>query len=533
MKTATRILTLILAAVLCLGMLASCGGNGDTTTPAGTTAPGGDSTTAPTVDKWEGVNLSDTTLRIAYNEWISTDIQSTGATNSFPYLIGPDDEALLSRSDYLAAYERHNRVCDKLGLAMGENILYTDIGWNGSTETSLNVIQSFNMADSDDAPHMIIHQNYGMVRGAILGEFYNCKDQSLQNYFDFSNDNWYYDMMLENTLDEDKFYMLMGDYFIDQFRMSYGILVNAEIASAVLTVQGGLDYIYDLVRTGQWTYDAFMEISGYAYTGEQSDELVMGALGSRWWVSRCILSTSGLDVFTRDENGETRYLEGPEIDPIHDMVDMIINMEREDYFSYDWASDSRNTSKANIATTFINGGAFFAMNQMVLALEGNMIQNMDTATGILPFPIYEEDPRGEEAPYEALVSDNANCGGILISADPEMFTAASAFIQMMTEDSDEFFTQYFENGLKYKNNAIGTGHIEMLDIIHDGICSPMSMLYDNYCARSVELTTYTGLMNGSIDAGTNTFSSDWATELGAKITRWEAIKESFGSRTLQ
>ena len=531
MKTATRIL--ILAAVLCLGMLASCGGNGDTTTPAGTTAPGGDSTTAPTVDKWEGVDLSNETLRIAYNDWISTDIQSTGATNSFPYLVGPDDEAMLSRSDYLAAYERHNRVCDKLGLAMGENILYTDIGWNGSTETSLNVIQSFNMADSDDAPHMIIHQNYGMVRGAILGEFYNCKDQSLQNYFDFSNDNWYYDMMLENTLDEDKFYMLMGDYFIDQFRMSYGILVNAEIASAVLTVQGGLDYIYDLVRTGQWTYDAFMEIAGYAYTGEQSDELVMGALGSRWWVSRCILSTSGLDVFTRDENGETRYLEGPEIDPIHDMVDMIINMEREDYFSYDWASDSRNTSKANIATTFINGGAFFAMHQMVLALEGSMIQNMDSAAGILPFPKYIAE--GEEADsstsYGALISDHAGSGGILISADPAHFTAASAFIQMMTEESDEFFTQYFENGLKYKNNDIGTGHIEMLDIIHDGICSPMSFLYDNYCSKAINLVSYGTYMSDSVLAGTNTFASSWATDIGPKIEQWELMKQTFGSRS--
>ena len=264
-----------------------------------------------------------------------------------------------------------------------------------------------------------------------------------------------------------------------------------------------------------------------------SDNLVMGAIGNVHWVSRCMFATSGLDVFTKNEAGEVVYIEGAAIDPVHDWLDRLIAMENEGFFTHDWASDVRNTGKSTIAATFINGGTFFGMNQMVLALEGAAVQNMDDVTGILPFPIYEEDPRGEEAPYEALVSDNANCGGILISADPKMFTAASAFIQMMTEDSDEFFTQYFENGLKYKNNAIGTGHIEMLDIIHDGICSPMSMLYDNYCARSVELTTYTGLMNNSINAGSNTFSSNWATELGAKITRWEAIKESFGSRTLQ
>ncbi|MBO7762324.1 MAG: hypothetical protein J6T24_05970, partial [Clostridia bacterium] len=133
----------------------------------------------------------------------------------------------------------------------------------------------------------------------------------------------------------------------------------------------------------------------------------------------------------------------------------------------------------------------------------------------------------------ALVSDNASCGGILISADPEMFTAASAFIQMMTEDSSEFFNQYFENGLKLKNNSIGTGHIEMLDYIHNGICSPMSMLYDNYCAAALDSEAYFSIMNNSISAGSNTFSSGFASDLGAKINKWQEIKESFGNRTLQ
>ena len=533
MKTATRILTLILAAVLCLGMLASCGGNGDTTTPAGTTAPGGDSTTAPTVDKWADVDLSNETLRIAYNDWISNDVISTGATISYPYLVGPDDEAQLSRSDYLAAYERHNRVCDKLGLVMGENLTYAPIGWNGSVDTALNVVQAYNTADSDDAPHMLIYGNYGMVRAAILGELYNCKDQSQKNYFDFSDEHWYYDMMLENTLDEDKFYLLMGDYFIDLFRMSYGILVNADIADEVLAMHGGLEHIYNLVRDGQWTYDAFMEIAEYAYTGTQGEDLVMGALGSRFWVSRCVLSTSGLDVFVRDEDGSPRYRTGSEIDPIHDMTDMLIAMEKEDYFSYDWATDARNTAKANIATTFMNGGAFFGLNQMVLALEGSQIQGMDTATGILPFPKYvpEDEEADSTTNYGALISDHANSGGVLISADPEAFTAASAFIQLMTEDSSEFFTQYFENGLKFKNNDIGPGHIEMLDYIHDGICSPMSFLYDNYCAKSVELVSYSTYMTDCITMGTNTFASLWATDIGPKSAQWELIKQTFGSRS--
>ena len=534
MKASIRILTLLLLVALLGPLLASCGGDGGATTPAGTTAPSAEGTTAaPTVDKWEDVDLSDVTLRVAYNEFVNSEIVAAGATNSLPYLVGPDDEALLSRGDYAAAYERHNRTCDKLGLTLGENLVYSEIGWDGpNTNTILASIQALNTANAEDAPHIVIHQNYGMVRAAILGELYNCKDQSQKNYFDFTDDGWYTDMMLENTLDEDKIYMLMGDYFIDQFRYAFGVLVNADIADEVLSVQGGIEYIYDLVRDGYWTYDTFMEIAEYAYVGG-TDSLVMGAVGGFYWVSRCMFATSGLDVFTKNENGEPVYIEGSGIDPVHDWIDRLIAMEKEEFFSSDWKNDSRNTAGAAIATTFIDGRAFFGMNQMVLAMEGAAIQNMDDATGILPFPIYEEDPRGEDATYGALVSDNANCGGVLISADPEMFTAASAFIQLMTEDSDEFFSQYFENGLKYKNNDIGTGHIEMLDIIHDGICSPMSMLYENYCASAVELDAYFTVMNNSIYSGTNTFSSSWDSGVGAKISKWQEIKESFGNRTLQ
>ena len=526
MKKAVRLLSLVLALVMCALTLAACGGNGDTTTPAGTTNSG---TTAPTANKWENVDLSGSTIRIAYNEYLANTWTASGATNSLPYLTGPDDEGLLSRADYLAAYERHYRVCDELGLVMGENLVYSNIGWGGQIDQIITDIQAFNTADSDTAPNIILHTNYGMVRAGILGELYNCKDDSQQNYFDFTNDNWYTDMMLENTLDEDKFYMLMGDYFIDQFRFAYGILVNTQIAEDVLTMQGGLDYIYDLVKTGAWDYDTMMEISGFAYSGTQGDNLVMGAIGDQGWVVRTFFASSGLDVFKRDENGTPRYIEGADIDPVHDWLDKIITMSLEEHFSNNWIKDTRNTAKEQVATTFINGGALFAINQPILTLEGNLVQNMDNPAGILPVPKY--DAENTELGYKALVSDNANAGGILISSAPETFTAASAFIQMMTEESDEFFTQYFVNGLQYKNNDIGTGHIEMLNIIHDSICSPMSFLYDNYCGKAAGYSTYSAIMYPCIDGASNTFSSQWTSELGAKQSLWSQIIENFGTRT--
>ena len=107
---------------------------------------------------------------------------------------------------------------------------------------------------------------------------------------------------------------------------------------------------------------------------------------------------------------------------------------------------------------------------------------------------------------------------------------------MMTEESDEFFYEYYDKGLKSKDNQIGPEHNRMLDYIHDGICSPMSFLYDNYCAKSLGDTekykTYGAMIYDHIDNGKN-FNTEWSGQIGAKKNKWETIKDDFGSATAQ
>lgn len=405
-------------------------------------------------------------------------------------------------------------------------------GWDNNCDSILPKIQSYNGAGKD-APNNIIHQNYGMVRAGITGEFYNALTTDVENYFDLTDEHWYLEMMQENTIDTSKIYMLLGDYFIDQFRMAFGVLVNAELADEVLYRVDGLDHLYDLVEKGSWTYDAMMTYSDRAYSGEHADKFVMGTIGEQGWVVRSFFATSGLDIFKRNESGEAFYVEGAELDPIIAFVDKLSTMETSDHYTYNWSKHKMNTNNNNVADTFINNGALFALNQMVLSFEGANIRNMDSTAAILPTPKYFDDG---EANYGALVSDNAGSGGILISSEPEQFTAASAFLQMMTEESDDFFTEYYDNGLKSKNNQIGPKHHMMLDFIHDGICSPMSFLYDNYCAKSLGNTddykTYGAMIYDHIDNGKN-FNTAWTAQIGAKKNKWEIIKDNFGTANAQ
>ena len=146
-------------------------------------------------------------------------------------------------------------------------------------------------------------------------------------------------------------------------------------------------------------------------------------------------------------------------------------------------------------------------------------------------------PNGEEITsdtnYGALVSDNANSAGILITSSSREFTAASAFLQAMTENSDEFFQKYFTEGLQKRNNSIGPKQVTMLNFIHDGICSPMSFMYDNYCAKTVggDSQTYGAMIYNSINNLSNTVASDWAGQINGKVSRWETIKANYGRPT--
>ena len=526
MKKTVRLLCLLLALVMCSGILAACNGGEDPNTTT-TKAPTGDG-----FSNWDALDFSDTTLRIAYNEVINSSIQATGAENSLKYLRGPDDEVELARADYKAAYERHELVCDALNLTVGENLQYIMTGWDNNCDSILPKIQAYNGAT--DAPNIIIHQNYGMVRAGITGEFYNALTTEYENYFDLTDEHWYLEMMQENTIDTSKVYMLMGDYFIDQFRMAFGVLVNSKIADEVLARVGGLDYLYELVDDGAWTYDTMMTYSARAYSGENASKFVMGTIGEQGWVVRSFFAASGLDVFKRDAaTGEAFYVEGTELDPIITFVDKLAAMETEDHYTYNWVNHPKNTNRTNVATTFIDGGALFALNQMVLSFEGANIRNMNDTATMLPTPKYEDDGLVN---YGALVSDNAGSGGILISSSTDQFTVASAFLQMMTEESDDFFYQYYENGLKSKNNEIGPAHSRMLEYIHDGICSPMSFLYDNYCAKSLgdqeTYKTYGAMIYDHIDNGKN-FNTAWTAQINAKKNKWETIKSNFGSAGAQ
>ena len=237
-------LLLIFALVL---PLASCGGGGkDTTkTPSAkptTTNPGGNPDDPGDGTDWSGVNFNGQTLRIDVS--VNQDSEVTFGPADC-YVKGPDEMTGGVDEVQKKVYNRNHNVANLLGL----NVQYTtsDLAYN---EVQTDLEKKF--LNSADAPDIYNNDMYGLLRGSLLGFFYNVVNpidengKVLQNYINLDTDCWYSDYMKGTTLSEEKIYLLAGDYYLDFIRMTWVLYVNIpHFNEALAAAQWDVETLYD------------------------------------------------------------------------------------------------------------------------------------------------------------------------------------------------------------------------------------------------------------------------------------------------
>ncbi len=520
MKKTTRIISCLLVLCMMVVLLASCGEKKPPkdTTPT-TTAPTSGQNQTPQLEidpKWDDVNFDGKKIVVGLNEYVA--YPSLGSPNSIKYMEGPDDYTTDAVQN--AVYDRNNKVISKLGL----EVEYT-YGEYASIST-LPVIESFVLSDLEGSPDILNAPGYDMVRAGIKGLLYNALDTEDKNYLELTDEyGWYVNLMKENTLDESKIFMLMGDYFIDVLRYASGIFVNIDMYEDLFQSEGGIESLYETIELGEWDYDELMRLSEVAYVdkgvlGVDDEEDTFGITCQHSWYHRDLFSTSGLDVF-EVVDGQVRYIQ--DISEVHDFVDKLMEIMSLDSCVNPYQFGGGSMLGEN---RFIAGKTLFSLSLPVSSLEGTSIRNMEQKAGIIPFPKYNP-----ELPYKALVHDYGSVGGILYNSD--VFTECTALIQLMSEESNggkgTLIYEYYEVTLKYKLSS-DPGQLKMLETIRQGVCSPKSMLYDSYFAKNVGLDPYFTLMNKSVQAGTNTFASDWASQYNAVQKSLEDTFATYGAQ---
>ncbi len=515
----TRIISMLLILCMLVCALSACGGKN----PDNAKDPDATTETVDTSSKWDDVNFNGDTIIISISSSLPTYAENAGADTSVKYIKGPNDYTTDSVQN--TVFERNRRVSDALGL----NVVYElcDQYSANTPDLTLTIIENFVLADLEDSPDVISTMEYGIIRAGIKGLLYNALLTEKENYFDFTTNGWYSDFMYGNTLDESKIFLLAGDYFIDVLRYSYGIMVNLDMYDEVFASEGGSESLFDLVEAGEWTYDEMKRTIQMAYVdagtvGQYDAEDTFGAINHASWLVRTTFSAADLDIFETDENGTLKYV--TDISEIHNYVDFMLDLTRtEGFYSVITGGPNKSMDSTKV---FIDAKALFAFDAPLLNMEGTLIQNMDDSVGIIPYPKYTPDLE-----YKSMVSDNANVGGILYNSDK--FTESSAYLQMSAEESDNgkgsLIYEYFDVALKYKLSAT-PAQVTMLELIRAGLCSPKSLLLDNYFAKSVGMNTYATLINSSLASGTNTFASDWESQYSAVQGALEKTLVTYGQQ---
>lgn len=521
-----KLLCFSLLLALLLPMLCACG-DGDVTTPAGTTSGDGDGevTTAPMIEGplVDNIDLSGVTIRVAQNVELYRDIMESGAYSPLLFSKGPDDaeyDKYATNAVFAEVYNRNSEIAEKTGL----EVLYSTVTYERAWDNIINDIEGFALSDMEDAPDIVSHITGGIISCGLRGYLYNAyEDEAGTNYFDFTHSSWYYDRMKQSTWSDSCIHMLCGDYWIEMVRCASPVLVNISMYDELFTVEGGIEALYRDIDEGWWSMDDLFERAAMAYVpkGISSDfnpDDIFGVVSNSYRFMS-LVETSGLHPNEIGEDGKIKQAGAETLTEIHNFIDKMIAWQNDDsvWFNY----DKMVTPETGCIHKFAEGGALFTIGNFVASMEGALLQDADDVYGVLPIPKHDYDDRG--AFYRVNVS-NAISGGILINSD--RFSACSAFLQMQTEGSREVMRLYFEEGLQLKNNMSNSvGQVRMLDYVREGVKYSDGLKLAE--PENVEgYLSYNTIVRNCVINGTNTFSSDWAAGFNA---REEAIRQAYES----
>ncbi len=460
---AYKLSALFLVLALLLAAFSACAGN------AGNVIDDGGDRGAD--GSWDGVDFGGETLRMAVSANQEEEVTFPAANI---YTMGPDKVTTDEVQKKVLA--RNQRLEEMLGLKV--EYVTTDL----SIYEVLGDIELRVRGAVEDAPDIYNNDLYGLARAMMVGYLWNVKNpgtdangNTVKNYFDFSYEGWNYEYMKGCTFDQDKMYVLAGDYFIDMIRMAWVFYVNADIFNENGTAlgYGDINAFYEYVETGIWDWDDLTYICRRVWkdTGAEinkNDECI--GLVINHVSDRIFISSSGVTVFYQDEDLQPRFISDYGV--FNEMANVLRTI-----MEGDGATNAKTDTGEGIlfeqlvlssTEYFFNGNVLFAAS-VLGELESTTMRDVTFAKGLVPFPKWDE--QRQEA-YHTMVHNQGELGAILKNATS--FGKASAFMQAANEESRDVLYEYYEKGLKFKYSD-DKGIRSMIDLVYNTIDKPFGM----------------------------------------------------------
>ena len=509
-----RKICFVLAVLLaCLPMLFSCKDTGKTNDNGAHGLRGEDGS-------WTNVDFGGAELVVEVSARADEEV-------TFPatdiYTKGPDETTTDEIQKKVLA--RNARVQSELGITVRYRESYCQV-----IEVFEHISKYVQGAD-EDAPDVIDNDIYGLVRAMMAGHLWNISDPGVDtdgnevySYLDLEQEGWYTDYMKGATFDPQKMYLLAGDYHIDLIRFAWVLFTNVDMFDEVYstTEYGSYEEFCEyLMATNDFFYSDLITLSrmGWRDDGKTKNEtdfedsrigLCLNNNAPRIFLFGCGHSMVEWSGGAFGEGTPSVVASGSEgasmLEKVSKQYTELFNGEGVHFI----------TTILESTTEFFDGNIIFTMS-VLGEMESQQMRETDFKRGIVPFPRYNS-----AAPdFCTVVHDQAEISCILNNTTS--FTAATAYLQFINENSADVLQEYYERGLKFKYNENKTVR-RMIDFVKEHIVSPFDSVMALYlCGVSdSKVQLYSILQEQAVNEN-NAFASTYYQHVGGYE---KALRES-------
>ena len=442
MKNMTRLVALLLAVLMCAGIVA-CGkseGENATTTAQNTeatteatqvTVEADDTIIVPTLDLPEELNYNGDVVSVLHWDSEKPEFDIEEITGSLV-----DD----------AIYQRNTNIEERLGV----ELQFTE--QNGSVDYMAEFAQAVQNAFQSGGREYDIIPTYSRT-AAILstrGLYYNMNDIE-DNYINLEQP-WWPDCITDTVTIGDAIYFITGDCSTNVLHMMYTMWFNKDLIS-----EYNLEYPVDLVRENKWTLEKLFSMTADTFqdlnnNGQEDASDFFGFVGVNY----------GLDAFYTGSGLRLVELAGDDflmISPDYSSEKAInlVDILGQRCIGTDWFIGS------DMGLIFQDDRALFCQNRTYYA--ENYLLEVEFSYGLVPTPKYDET----QEEYISVLANPITLYGIMADVETNRLSEMTAVIECWGYEGYMLTTPaLFETNMKLKYSET-SDESEMFDIVHSTI----------------------------------------------------------------
>ena len=272
----------------------------------------------------------------------------------------------------------------------------------------------------------------------------------------------------------------------------------------------GLDYPYELVEYGEWTFDEFeklvkqgaKDLNGDGVMNPEDDQY--GYFAKEWQTPISIIYTGGQRIYTKDEEGIPRLtLNSVKTTDIYDTYFDLLEHEA----SFIWFTDNpRNYDGPNV---FSEGRAMFGDGNLG---EAKIFRSMEDDFGVIPLPKFEY---GDD--YATIVNGFSHVVIMPVTVEDEEKTGAIVEALCAIGHRD-VLPAFYDVSLKTKF-ARDNESEDMMDIIRESIVYDFGYSWDG---------KFQALGKNLARSANHDFASFYARNESSALMELKRFNESYG-----